>query len=120
MFEFDGELLVRALRATFQRRATPLPQGLPVALTSTFATDVLKITQWRAFVRKSGVNGGGELAGAVAAIEWGGEDLTKPDYLPSPMVLVGTDNGDEYDLTLLVAKNGVRVVWKRGSFSPPD
>jgi hypothetical protein len=61
-------LLVRAIRATFQRRATALPNGLPIALTSTFATDVLKITQWRAFVRKSGVNGGGELAAAVAAI----------------------------------------------------
>lgn len=35
-------------------------------------------------------------------------------------VLFGTDAGDEFDLTLLVAKNGVRVVWKRGSFSPPD
>jgi hypothetical protein len=36
------------------------------------------------------------------------------------MALFGSDAGDEFDLTLLVAKDGVRVVWKRGSFSPPD
>jgi predicted nucleotidyltransferase component of viral defense system len=38
-FDFDGEVLVRALRATFDRRKTPLPEGLPVALTPAFADD---------------------------------------------------------------------------------
>ena len=68
MFEFDGQLLVRAIAATFQRRGTPLPNGLPVALTSTFVGDALKNTQWSAFVRKSGAVGAGDLAGAAAAI----------------------------------------------------
>ncbi|MFI5303107.1 MAG: nucleotidyl transferase AbiEii/AbiGii toxin family protein, partial [Polyangiales bacterium] len=54
-FEFDGELLVRALRATFERRRTVLPTGLPVALTPAFADDATKRTQWVAFVRKTGV-----------------------------------------------------------------
>jgi len=31
-FDFDGELLTRAIRATFERRKTPLPVSLPVAL----------------------------------------------------------------------------------------
>jgi transposase len=35
-------------------------------------------------------------------------------------LLIGTGAGNEYDLTFLVAKNGVRVLWKRGSFVPPD
>jgi hypothetical protein len=35
-------------------------------------------------------------------------------------VLISTGGGHEYDLCLLVAKNGVQVLWKRGSFSPPD
>ena len=38
-FEFDGGLLARAIRATFERRRTPLPGGLPVALTADFAED---------------------------------------------------------------------------------
>src|SRR5260221_10916815 len=36
MFEFEGDLLARAIRATFDRRKTPVPSGLPIALTSAF------------------------------------------------------------------------------------
>ncbi|MDD4891921.1 MAG: nucleotidyl transferase AbiEii/AbiGii toxin family protein [Phycisphaerae bacterium] len=50
--EFDGAVLSQAIKATFRRRATPLPERPPLALTSEFATDALKQTQWRAFVRK--------------------------------------------------------------------
>jgi hypothetical protein len=42
MFEFDGALLVRAMRATFDRRKTPLPSGLPIALTQAFTADAMK------------------------------------------------------------------------------
>jgi hypothetical protein len=50
------------------------------------------------------------------------EGWRRPEHadLWPTMVLIGTDAGNEYDLTMLVAKNGVRVLWKRGSFSPPD
>jgi len=53
MFDFDGSLLARAIRATFDRRGTLLPTRLPVALTPEFANDATKRTQWSAFLRKS-------------------------------------------------------------------
>ena len=42
-----------AIRHTFARRGTPVPQELPEGLTAMFADDAAKQTQWRAFVRKS-------------------------------------------------------------------
>ncbi|MBS2014026.1 MAG: nucleotidyl transferase AbiEii/AbiGii toxin family protein [Deltaproteobacteria bacterium] len=53
-FPFDGDALVRAIRATFERRGTPLPDGLPVALTDAFPADATKRAQWAGFVRKAG------------------------------------------------------------------
>ena len=53
MFDFDGAVLAEAIRATFERRGTALPSGLPVALTPAFATDPTKRAQWAAFLRKS-------------------------------------------------------------------
>lgn len=50
-FEFDGETLVSAIRATFARRKTPLPSELPTALHDRFAD--LKLAQWSAFQRKN-------------------------------------------------------------------
>jgi hypothetical protein len=41
-FDFDGALLVRAIRATFERRKTPLPGELPTGLTNEFVTDPAK------------------------------------------------------------------------------
>jgi hypothetical protein len=49
-----GPILTRALRATFVRRGTPLPIGLPLALTPEFADDRSKRAQWSAFLKKSG------------------------------------------------------------------
>ncbi|MFZ1574148.1 MAG: hypothetical protein WAT36_02665 [Chromatiaceae bacterium] len=40
------------MRATFDRRATPLPDGVPFGLTEDFAQDRQKQTQWQAFIRK--------------------------------------------------------------------
>lgn len=68
MLEFDGDLLVRAIRATFERRRTPLPAGLPAALTPEFTEDAMKRTQWSAFVRKSGGEEIGSLGEVIAAI----------------------------------------------------
>lgn len=50
-FEFDGETLVSAIRATFGRRKTPLTPQLPTALHDEFAA--LKTVQWSAFQRKN-------------------------------------------------------------------
>jgi len=52
-FEFDGETLQAAIRATFKRRKTPLPVGVPFGLTAEFATDATKQMQWKAFISKS-------------------------------------------------------------------
>ena len=68
LFEFDGELLTRAIRATFERRKTAVPDGLPVALTAEFADDPSKRMQWAAFVRKTGARDVADLPAAVAAI----------------------------------------------------
>jgi hypothetical protein len=67
-FAFDGELLTRAIRATFERRNTPLPTTTPVALTAIFAEDSMKETQWSGFVRKVGILGGESLADTIAAV----------------------------------------------------
>lgn len=48
-FDFDGAQLANAIRATFERRGTRIPDELPFALTSEFADDAAKKTQWAAF-----------------------------------------------------------------------
>lgn len=52
---FDGPRLARALRSTFERRRTPIPAELPVALTPEFAAGEGKRAQWEAFVKKNRV-----------------------------------------------------------------
>ena len=49
---FDGDRLTAALCATFARRGSLIPEGLPVALTAEFGGNPSKIGQWRAFCRK--------------------------------------------------------------------
>lgn len=47
---FDGEMLVRAFRATFARRGTPLPDGEIPALSSAFTHDSAARAHWEALV----------------------------------------------------------------------
>ena len=49
----DNPMLTEAIRATFQRRATALPDGVPFGLTDAFATDAQKQAQWNAFLRRN-------------------------------------------------------------------
>jgi hypothetical protein len=49
-FEFDGETLVAAIRATFARRKTKLLESTPPAFMNDFSK--LKSLQWSAFLRK--------------------------------------------------------------------
>jgi hypothetical protein len=51
-FEFDGSVLTAAIAATFERRGTALPPALPAGLSTAFATDPVKQTQWAAFRRR--------------------------------------------------------------------
>ena len=52
-FEFDGSVLRNAIRATFDRRRTSLPNEMPMALTPEFYESRDKQAQWKAFLRKS-------------------------------------------------------------------
>ena len=49
---FDGDVLTRAIHATFGRRNTEIPAELPVALTPAFADVEGKRAQWSAFVTR--------------------------------------------------------------------
>jgi hypothetical protein len=49
-FEFAGETLAEAIKATFERRETELPSVAPLALTAEFAEDDGKTKQWSAFL----------------------------------------------------------------------
>jgi hypothetical protein len=67
-FTFEGPALVRAVRATFERRATPFPAGKPVALTREFLAAPERRAQWRAFLRRGRLSASldaGELADAL-------------------------------------------------------
>lgn len=50
---FDGAVLAQAIRATFERRGTGIPSGLPFGLTDEFGQDAQKTKQWEAFQRKN-------------------------------------------------------------------
>jgi hypothetical protein len=50
--DFDGKKLAEAIRRTFERRKTELPQSVPTAFTPSFYDDKIKQTQWQAFLRK--------------------------------------------------------------------
>lgn len=52
-FEYDGRTLVSAIRATFERRQTGLSMETPIALTDAFGSNIDKVTQWNAFVRRN-------------------------------------------------------------------
>jgi predicted nucleotidyltransferase component of viral defense system len=52
-YEFDPAVLGSAIRATFQRRGTPLPVQPPVGLTAAYASDPGHQSQWRAFVTRN-------------------------------------------------------------------
>lgn len=54
--DFDGTVLSKAIQATFERRRTAVPNGVPIGLTNEFTQDVLKERQWQAFLRKNALD----------------------------------------------------------------
>lgn len=56
--DFDGATLVSAIQATFATRGTAVPEGLPAALTAEFAKVPARQAQWRAFLKRSRLEGG--------------------------------------------------------------
>ncbi len=51
-FAFEGTVLSGAMRATFARRGTAIPDAMPTALTPAFSADATKATQWKAFMTR--------------------------------------------------------------------
>ena len=54
--EFDSQILSRAIAATFERRQTAIPEGVPIGLSIEFADDSQKDKQWNAFLRKNAID----------------------------------------------------------------
>ena len=79
---FDGDALVAAIRATFRRRQTPLPDGEIVALTEAFTGDERAQANWRAFAGRNQLRGFDSLAQVVAEL--------RPFLLP-PLAHAPTD-----------------------------
>ncbi len=59
-FEFDGPQLAEAIRRTFARRGTPIPEQVPVGLTPDYWENPLRAPQIRAFARRTGLSVGPE------------------------------------------------------------
>ncbi len=62
---FKGELLVQALRATFERRKTPVPGELPSGFSGEFAAE--HEAMWQGFLRRVSLAGGAPKLAAVVA-----------------------------------------------------
>jgi predicted nucleotidyltransferase component of viral defense system len=64
-FSFDGEILVKAINATFNRRRTVIPSDTPPALTDEFSGNEDKIIQWKAFLKRNKLEDTAELSKVV-------------------------------------------------------
>jgi hypothetical protein len=64
--ELDPRVLAEAVRTTFERRKTRLPQAPPRSLTQEFAEE--KEALWAAFLERNGITSGGMFAEVVAEI----------------------------------------------------
>jgi hypothetical protein len=49
---FDGSLLAEAIRRTFARRSTPIPEGVPDGLSDAFAQTPVNASRWKGFLEK--------------------------------------------------------------------
>ncbi len=54
--DFDGQILSRAVAATFDRRRTAIPTGLPIGLSDESISDAQKAKQWQGFLRKNALD----------------------------------------------------------------
>ena len=87
-FSFKGGMLSKAIRRTFARRRTQVPDATPLALTAEFHEDTAKETQWAEFLRRGELAGDGiTLAGVAALIE---------RFLMPPTLAISRD--DEFEM----------------------
>ncbi|MFH1700767.1 MAG: nucleotidyl transferase AbiEii/AbiGii toxin family protein [Candidatus Zixiibacteriota bacterium] len=75
-FSFDGNTLVKAIKATFKQRGTQIPEEIPIALSDEFANNTDKNTQWKAFINRNSLeNFGVDFPHLIKAL---GEFLIEP------------------------------------------
>lgn len=55
-YSFDGNLLTEAVRRTFERRKTPVPNNLPIALKRDFWESTERVQHIRAFARRARID----------------------------------------------------------------
>lgn len=68
-FSFQGQLLCGAIKATFTRRGTAIPQDTPIALTQEFSSNPDKKAQWKGFLKTSKLdNKGSDIAQVISDI----------------------------------------------------
>jgi hypothetical protein len=67
-FQFESASLAAAIQATFATRQTVLPISLPLAFQADFYEVPSKQTQWKAFLRKSGLNAESSLEEMIRVI----------------------------------------------------
>ncbi|MEW6737692.1 MAG: nucleotidyl transferase AbiEii/AbiGii toxin family protein [Acidobacteriota bacterium] len=65
---FDGMILSKAIRTTFERRTTAIPIELPVALTEEFANNPQKQRQWKSFLNQLGLTTQEELSQIISML----------------------------------------------------
>lgn len=65
----DGQALVTAVRATFQRRRTSIPSELPIGLSAAFYSAKARQRDWSAFLKRHGLPRRPDLATACRLIE---------------------------------------------------
>lgn len=52
-FSFEATLLAKAIAATFERRRTPLPAGIPLGLSDEFAANADAVRRWEFFTSRN-------------------------------------------------------------------
>ncbi|MGQ0578772.1 MAG: nucleotidyl transferase AbiEii/AbiGii toxin family protein [Betaproteobacteria bacterium] len=65
---FEGPLLADAFSATFSRRRTAFPAGIPVGLTDDFARSPLTQTRWKAFLGRSQLDSRTEFPAVLSSL----------------------------------------------------
>jgi len=68
LFAFDGQMLARAVRATFDRRGTPFSDAEPIVLTREFLGAPERQTLWRTFLQRGRLEGPTDAADLADAL----------------------------------------------------
>jgi predicted nucleotidyltransferase component of viral defense system len=79
-YEFDGEALGKAVRRTFDRRATELPTAVPLGLSGAYLDDPNRVRQWSGFSIPAGAVSAVSFPEAGATIREFVLPVTKPDF----------------------------------------